>query len=122
MAELLVFTATQTLHSDPLIARNQYLPGQVISIGADGHAWGPGDTGPHARIIRLPGVDPADLGDLLSPSSLREGEHRRHRAWYLPDHVLLTDCIEGMSAAAFKDRFARLLPPIRMAPSRFVVG
>jgi hypothetical protein len=122
MAELLVFTATQKLHADPAIEKGQYLPGQVISIGPDLHPWGPGDAAGHARIIRLPGVDPRDLGDLLSPSAPREGEHQRHRAWYLPEHAVLPDRIDGMSARAFTDRYAVRLPPIRKAPSKFVVG
>ena len=122
MAELLVFTATQTLHDDPKIASGQYVPGQVISIGADGHRWGPGDAAGHARIIWLAGVDPRDVADLLSPSAPREGEVQRHRAWHLPDHAALPDIIEGMSAADFKECYAVRLPPIRTAPSKFVVG
>jgi hypothetical protein len=122
MAELLVFTATQSLHGDPEIARGQYLPGQVISIEADGHPWAPGDAAGHARIIRLPGIDPRNLVDLLSPSAPREGEHQRHRVWYLPEYAALADRIEGMSARAFKDRYAVRLAPIRKAPSKFVVG
>jgi hypothetical protein len=122
MAELLVFIATQLLHGDPEIARGQYLPGHVISIGADFHQWGPGDAAGHARVIRLPDVDPRDLGDLLSASAPREGEYRRHRAWYLPEYAALPDRLEGMTARAFMERYAVRLPPLRKAASKFVVG
>jgi hypothetical protein len=122
MAELLIFTAIQTVHADPAIASGQYLPGQVISIGPDGHQWRPGDAAGHARIVRLPGVDPLEVGDLLSPSPSREAEHQRHRGWYLPEHATLPDIIEGISGSAFTHRYAVRLPPIRTAQLGFVIG
>lgn len=77
MAELLIRVVDKT---DPDPVRDQQFSkaGDVIVVAPDGHGWSATErSNPDWIIVKLPGVDPSALSDLLDPDV--DGERRMLR-------------------------------------------
>lgn len=68
MAELLIRVKDKTNADDPDADRLCSKRGDVVVVCPDGHPWSEAErTAPYWRIVKLPGIDPADLDELIRP-------------------------------------------------------
>jgi recombinational DNA repair protein (RecF pathway) len=87
MAELLIRVVDKVHPTDPAKDQLCFKAGDVIHVAADGWPWGSEElTNPEWRILKLPGVDPALVEDMLEAQTVQQGDvthmvRKRHKCF-----------------------------------------
>lgn len=67
MCEILI-KAIDAIHPDPVKDRRGcYKRGDFVTVQPDGHKWGKKETLPHFVVVKIPGIDPKIVRELVQP-------------------------------------------------------